>query len=51
MSVCTGERGVGGTHNAVALDQRADSRLGTLLDIGSYILLPIAIDIGPELIF
>ena len=42
--------GVGTTHDTVALDQRADSRLGTLLNIRSYILLPIAIDIGPKFI-
>ena len=44
------QSGVGRTHDTIALDQRADSRLSALLHIRSHIFLPIAIVVGLKFI-
>lgn len=49
-SECAGRSGVGRTYDAIALYQRANSRLCALLHIGCYILLSIAIDVASQFI-
>src|SRR6266849_5805721 len=50
-SECAGRSGEERTYDTIALYQRANSRLCALLHIGCHIILSIAIDVAPKVIF